>query len=133
MTHTDERPVFDARDADILAQRVADWNAKPGPRVGDFAILANGKTVRFSHDWGDSLQTTDGRFGASFYLGKGGYMDFSGGLDPSIPKVAFVYTGEVRDGQAWFFHHEETRAHNGVYFNVPCRVFRQTSAINGTP
>lgn len=120
---------FDGKDAEILAERIAEWGKIAGPRVGDFCELADGTVRRFTHDWGDSLQTTCGTGhpcagDVSFYFGKG-YMSFSGSLDSSIPKEQFSSVNEMREGSAWFFHHDWAKAHNGVYFKVPCRVYRQ--------
>jgi len=113
-------PEFDQRDADRLAECEAAWNERSGPRVGDFAIMPTGEYHRFSHEWPDGLQTSkDG----SFYFGKG-FADFSGGLDPSIPNDRIRPTEETRPGSFWFFHHNHSRAHNGVRFQVMCRVYR---------
>jgi len=120
------RPVFDARDAAIRATRLAAWNKRAGPRVGDFIHMLDGTLRRFTHDWDDGLQTTMPSIGGeSFYLGLG-YMSYSGALDPRIPleRIA-AREGETRDGSAWFFHHERACGHNGVYFTVPCRVFEE--------
>jgi len=127
-----ERPVFDERDAALREKRIAEWNGRPGPRVGDFIIMRDGSYARFSHDWGDGLQTTTGEFGASFYFGGDGWVSFSGGLDPSIPSGEIEPTEEVREGGFWFFHHNESRAHNGVWFKVPCRVFRRKAVSERT-
>jgi len=103
--------------------RIAVWTLVSGQRVGDFAILRDGRTMRFSHHWGDSIQVSEG---GSFYFG-GEYMSFSGGLEPAIPVEQFQDTGETRKGSAWFFHHNQARAHNGVDVQVPCRVYKQTA------
>lgn len=127
-----ERPTFDARDAEILAERIKAWDQRPGPRVGDFVRKVDGSLHRFTHHWGDGLQITwseNARKGAdtyhcgSFYLGHG-YVEFSGGLDPAIPVDKLVRTDEVRLGRFWFFHHNWTRAHNGVHCDAPCRVWQ---------
>jgi len=119
-------PVFDDQDNAILARRVALWDEIIGPRVGDFCRLIDGTTRRFTHDWDDSIQTSSAfqPGDQSFYFGDG-YMSFSGSLDSAIPKTEFVPTDETLDGSAWFFHNDHMRAHNGVYFKVPCRVFAQ--------
>lgn len=122
-------PTFDDTDAGLLAARIAKRDAMTGPRVGDFARMPCGKMVRFSHHLGDSIQTTDGRFGASFYLGRDGHADFSGGLDPAIPLARMSEErGSLRMGAFWFFHHDHVRAHNGVTVKVPCRVFNIEAA-----
>lgn len=123
------RPEFDSRDADILAGRIAEWNKIDGPRVGDYVRMLDGSLRRFTHDWGDEIQTTCGdqhpcRENQSFHFGNG-YMSFSGSLDPSIPKTTLDQTSEVIEGPAWFFHHDFMQAHSGVYCKVPCRVYQQ--------
>lgn len=123
---------LDTIDGEILAKRIAGFNRFKGPRVGDFVIMPDGQYRRFTHNHGKhGLQTTCGSDnadasrsgGASFYLGHFG-MDYSGGLDPCVKQENLVLTEEVRDGHAWFFHHDRARAHNGVEFTVPCRVYR---------
>ena len=60
--------------------------------------------------------------GGSFYLGNG-YMSYSGGLDPAIDKNLLIETAELREGSCWFFHHNESMAHNGVQAIIQCRVY----------
>jgi hypothetical protein len=117
---------FDDVDAEILKQRQAEFDAVPGPRVGDFLRVGE-DFLRFTHDWDDSLQTTvphlSSAYSASFYLGEKGYVSFSGSLDPPIDKTRLQYTGETKDGAFWFFHHGWQGAHRGVQCSIPCRVF----------
>lgn len=125
-------PTFDARDQELLDQRLAHWNKRQGPRVGDWCVWPGGEVGRFTHDWGDALQTTCKpgperfmNFGlGSFYMTKDGYLSYSGALDPGIALDRLVDTGETRDGDVWFFHHEHARANNGVHVKIPCRVYR---------
>ena len=123
---------LDAKDAALYQARLTDWGAIDGPRVGDFVEMLDGTLRRFTHDWGESIQTTVGdrhpcAGDQSFYWG-GDYMSFSGSLDPAIPKLSLELTEQKRDGWAWFFHHDEMRAHNGVSVAVPCRVYREVAA-----
>ena len=113
---------LDPQDRTILEARLAAWNERTGPRVGDYAIFADGTTHRFSYDWGGEYGIQTSKDG-SFYLGDG-YMSFSGGLDPCIRYERIHPTGEVRDGRCWFFHRDWHRADNGVDVLVPCRVYR---------
>jgi hypothetical protein len=120
------RPEFDDVDAKILAERQRTYDAIDGPRVGDFLRVAGGM-LRFTHDWGDSIQTTvrpshPCNGDASFYLSDG-CVSFSGSLDPAIDKHRLRDTGETQDGSFWFFHHNFAGAACGVYFKIPCRVF----------
>lgn len=122
------RPEFDAVDKAILDQRESAFNQVQGPRVGDFLRTPDG-FLRFTHDWGESIQTTVNakhpcHGDASFYLSDG-YASFSGSLDPAIDKSLLVDTGEKQNGSFWFFHHDEYRAENGVYFTIPCRVYER--------
>jgi hypothetical protein len=120
-------PAFDDKDAVILRNRIEAWDKRTGPRVGDFVLMPNGQKRRFTHAWDDGMQTTYPGFGnGSFHFGKEGYMDYSGSLDSSIKFERIVDTGECEEGVAWFFHHNEMRAHNGVDCHVPCRVYRVT-------
>lgn len=117
-------PTFDDLDADALAKREAQFNAQPGPRVGDWLDLPDGTPVRFTHDWDDAIQTTTPNFGlGSFYLDYG-WASYSGALDPPVSKSKLVDTGEARPGAFWFFHHQQAKANNGVQFSIPCRVFK---------
>ncbi len=119
------RPVFDDRDAAILEQRTIAYDKRQGPRVGDFVIFADGVTRRVSYIWDwdsdddTSVQTSDG---GSYYLGDG-YVSMSGGLYIGVPGKSLTLTDEVRDGRAWFFHHDYHTAHNGVDVSLPFRVF----------
>lgn len=124
------RPTFDDVDQAICDKRIAAWNERSGPRVGDWVLMPDGAQLRFTHDWGTDIQTTHPRLSgdASFYLGAN-YMEFSGSLDSAIPKAALLQIEGTIPGSAWFFHHNEVRAHNGVHFKVPCRVFRYQPAV----
>ena len=117
----DPRPTFDERDTEILQAREAAYNARQGPRVGDFIRRQDGQLARFSHDWGDGLQSSAG---GSFYLGNG-YGSFSGSLDPMIPQDRIQPTGELLLGWFWFFHHDFAGAGRGVNCEMLCRVYRE--------
>jgi hypothetical protein len=112
------RPTPDERDEKILRERVQLLGRSNGtPREGDYVRFADGVERRVSFvtppEWLpeiDSVQTSDG---GSFYLGDG-YVSFSGGLHPGIPRASLHPTGEQRQGGVWFFHHDHWRAGNGV-------------------
>src|SRR5881398_2456575 len=107
------------RNAEILATRESTYNNIEGPRVGDFVVMADGHLERFSHNWGDSIQTC---YGGSFYLGEG-FVSFSGALNPSIRKDELLNSGQTKTGNFWFFSNNYARAHNGIDVQIECRVF----------
>ncbi len=124
-------PDMDERDHQILAKRQALRNKKKNPRIGDYCLLLDGTLRRFTHNWGDSIQTTPEKQEGSFYLSDEGLADYSGGLDRSIPLSRFILTKETKKGNFWFFHHNEYKAHNGVYFELDCRVYQQIENNDG--
>ncbi len=118
-----------AKNVQLIAARKTAFNAIEGPRVGDFLILGEEEYRRFTYDWGDSLQTTPARYAshysASFYMCSSGHADFSGSLDPSIPKSEFILTDETKLGTFWMFHEGIPGAGRGVNFQLACRVFKR--------
>ena len=118
----DSVPKFDERDQAILDQRRAELDAVQGPRVGDWIRFADGMVWQISHLWDDSAQYT---WGGSFYLGNG-YVSYSGGLEPGIPLDSLTLTSESKPGNVWFFHHDWSKAHNGVSATVDFRVYEST-------
>jgi len=116
---------FDDIDQAILDRRRRAWDAKPGPRVGDFVQMKPDADLRrFAHDWGDALQVTPAEWSGSFYLPACGVASYSGGLNPSIPAADLAWHGEYRpDGLFWFFHHDRPRAGGAVYFRMRCRLY----------
>ncbi len=113
---------IDAENRAILAHRQRLLDERLSIGVGDF-VIAGDKTYRVAHHWGDSLQLTDGRYGASFFLGDG-YLDFSGGLNPGIDISRFAATEERRHGSIWFFSQNSAEAHNGYRAEAVFRVWR---------
>lgn len=119
---------LDERDQAIVDERMAAVDAIRGPRVGDFVGFADGTERRISYAWpaGDtwpeSVQTSD--LGAGRYYLSGAGLSFSGGLHPGVSIETLTDTGEIREGDAWIFHHDSHRAHNGVEFKAPFRVYR---------
>ena len=110
---------------EILAQRIAAYDRITGPRVGDFLRLPrldprSAEFTRFTHDWGDRIQT--GGISGSFYLSEGS-ISYSGGLNPGVATADLVATSETREGQIWFFDLNQSGAGRGVYFIMPFRIF----------
>lgn len=116
-----ERPVFDERDADLIADFMIALDEHTGPRVGDFVRFADDVLRRVSYIWPESgVQTSDE---GSFYLGKG-YVSFSGSLYRCVPSATLTRTDEQRLGRIWTFHHNFPQAHHGVHTSVPFRIYR---------
>ncbi len=105
----------------ILERRVNAFNAIKTIREGDYVRHLSGKMDRVTYVWDDSAQT--GGASESFYLGEGGYVSYSGGLDPSIPFAKLVLTSEVKKGMVWFFSRDHHTAHNGIDFMIDFRVY----------
>jgi len=120
-----KRSELDDRDRAILADRAGLFNARCGPRVGDYVDFADGITRRISHIWDIAPCTVQTSDGGSWYLGKG-FCSFSGGLHPGIARETLTLTGEVREGSLWFFHHDYHTADNGVETTIPFRVYSTT-------
>ena len=100
-----------------------------GPRMGDFVLFPNGVIERFSHDWGDDIQTSPG---GSFYLTKSGCASLScGGLNPAVPKQSLELTSATLPGAFWFFHHGIAGAGRAVQCEAPCRIFKSSAAYQG--
>ena len=117
--------VPDERDAELLRSRYAAWAKRRGPRVGDFLRVGPDRFLRFTHDWGEDIQTTSRTFSGdgSFYLSSDGFASFSGSLDPAIDKRRLTKTDELRNGSFWFFHHDRSGGHRGVGATMPCTVW----------
>lgn len=94
---------------------------KDRPRVGDLVLMPDGSEHRCCAEWKYGMQTTKG---GSFSTGKGGYVSYSGGLDPAALWESFEDTGETKRGRFWFFHHGMAGAGRGVDVFLTCRVYR---------
>jgi hypothetical protein len=120
------RPTFDERDEEIRARRSVSLTKNP-INVGDFIRFACGTTRRVSYIWTDEhgkilpagIQTSAG---GSYYLADG-YVSFSGALYAGVPFESLVDTGDLHDGDVWFFHHDFATAHNGVHTTAKFRVW----------
>jgi hypothetical protein len=113
-----------AKNAEILAARIAVYDKIEGPRTGDYMEFPNGKVFRIAHDWGNRVQpaSCSGDTG-SFYFSVGS-MSYSGGLTPSILTSRLEATERYRSGCLWFFSENITGAGRGVHFQAQFRVFR---------
>ena len=120
-------PAFDARDEELVLARVKLRDAIPGPRVGDFVRMPDGRIERFTYDWGTDIQTTSQGFGeGSHYLTREGVASYSGALDEALPKGCLEEQLDCLMGNFWIFHRDISAAHNGVTFSIPCRLFHYT-------
>ncbi len=108
------------RNEQILNERIKAYNKLKWARIGDY-LYYKGEYVRFTHDWGDSLQTSEGE--GSFYLGKG-YVSYSGSLNTGLSKELIQYAGKRKLGRVWFFDSDVWGAGRGVNFEIPFRVFK---------
>lgn len=115
---------LDKLDAIIFSTRLAAWNARRGPRIGDKIRMGDGSIRRLASDSGSEMQTTSGTQPGdqAFYLGHG-YCSFSGSLGDVIAKDQLYDTGRSEDGSVWFFHHDQVKAVNAVDATIPCRVY----------
>jgi hypothetical protein len=120
-------PEPDLKDFQIAGKRIIAYNKCQGPRVGDFVIMPDGRYERFTYDHGDGIQITCGRGSESFYIGEKGYVSYSGGLDPCIPREKIKPTDEKKRGRYWFFHHDYWHAHCGIGLIFDIRVFKVES------
>lgn len=121
------------KNQQILQESMAAYNKRRGPRVGDFLRNPDGTFTRFTHDWGDHIQTGGGS--NSFYLGNG-YCSYSGSLDTGIMKADIVRTKETKKGMIWFFNEGWSGPNRAVHYEVDFRVFdikegADISGLNG--
>jgi hypothetical protein len=96
-----DEPVFDGRDAEILAKREAAWNAKSGPRTGDFVKMKDGTLGHLTRDCrGSSIAVTfrPGPDEGDYYLADGANVSYSGGSH-YIPNGTLRDIGEAREGK----------------------------------
>ena len=123
MTTSRTKPLDD-KDAAILAARIERWEARTGPRVGDFCIWPGGWLERFSYHWDTEKGLLQTARGGSFHISRDGYASFSGGLEPPVMIERLRELPEQRPGAFWFFSHDIPRGGGGVEVFMPCRVYR---------
>jgi hypothetical protein len=107
----------------ILKERIEAYNKKEGLRVGDYVIDLDGTVSRVTHIYSDGDFQAGGSKEGSFYLGNG-YCSYSGSLNSCKDIKKAIYTGKKLNGSIWFFSNDIAEAHNGVYFEMPFRVFK---------
>jgi hypothetical protein len=116
---------------DHLRKCVEEREKIAGPRIGDFIFMKDGSIQRFSHDWGDSIQTSNA---GSFHLSSDGLVSFSGGLNEAIPKSSIKETyydwadhscAKGLTGEFWVCYNNRLVHGSKVNVNLECRVYRQ--------
>lgn len=113
---------MDATDCEIRDRRREIRDGLWGPRIGDFVRMLDGTTQRFTHDWGDDIQTGTG---GNYYLPKSGHASYSGALNAAIPHSSLVELAEVLPGAFWIEHHGYLCGGCGVEVTLECRVYQQ--------
>lgn len=119
---------LDAIDQEIIRKCIIARDQIGEPRIGDYVRFPTGELERFSHDWGDGLQTSPS---GSFFMCNNGGASFSGGLNPCTPADKLEQTDANLPGTFWIFHHNVAGAGRGVYFKIPCRVYLTTASYGG--
>jgi hypothetical protein len=108
-----EKVKVDAINERILTERQHFLDARTEVGLGD-VVVDGAHTFRVAHEFVDRVQLTDGRFGASFYLGQC-YLSFSGGLCLPISKLRLQRSSERRKMPVWFFSEDHAQAHNSYH------------------
>lgn len=112
-----------------LEKIIASWDAREGPRVGDFCERPGEDTVfhrtnsRFTHNGDDFMQTGGGD--GSYHISQCGFASYSGGLDPGVQKANLVDTGRTKWASFWFFKDNFAGGHCGVSVTLTVRVYQE--------
>jgi|WetSurMetagenome_2_1015567.scaffolds.fasta_scaffold542933_2 hypothetical protein len=115
---------LDAINLKLIELREANYNRISSPRVGDYIVMKDKSLQRFSHEWEDGLQTTDGRFGCSFHMFSNGGVSFSGGLNPTVKfENIQLLSGDLHFGLFWMFDHDISGAGREINFSIAVRTY----------
>lgn len=116
------RPL-DAVDLQIRDARQKEYLSRNPviPRVGDYVIFADGVIRRISHCSRNEVQTSDIGKGSYYIFGE--FLSFSGSLCPFIPTYSLSLSNELKDGNVWFFSHNEAGASRGIVTTIKCFVW----------
>ncbi|MFE9327644.1 hypothetical protein ACIHDR_48215 [Nocardia sp. NPDC052278] len=115
------RPTWDAKDYKLVHIALQARRRLTGPQVGDWIDFAD-RPLRISHMWGDYAAQTELGSGSIYLIGSG-HGSYSGSLYSSVPVSELTATEEYRPSRMWIFHHGWARAHHGVHFTIPTRVY----------
>jgi hypothetical protein len=121
------------QDLNIISERVVNFNARKGARVGDYISLPDGQMVIISHNWNENQVQTSG--GGSMHMGQSGFLSFSGGMDSGLKETDLIPTKETKKGTIWIFHGGFSGGNRGVYSKINFRVFktRPGADLSGIP
>lgn len=125
---------LDEQDTAMRDTRQAARDALPRtPLEGDVVRFADGVEYRVSSVNGtlDGKQRIQTTAGGSFSWNSTGGMSYSGGLFSPFDADTMTLTDETADVPAWFFHHGNACAHNGVHVTARVRVWTTTAERPG--
>jgi hypothetical protein len=120
-------------NAEILKERVENFNLRTGPRTGDFINLPYGLLTRITYVWENHVQTGGTSFG-QYYMG-GNYLSYSGPLDRGVLISDLILSPVIIDGNVWIFDEDIQGANRGITFSVPMRVYnlKENADVSGCP
>lgn len=138
-------PPWDEQDADYAAEMMAAYDAKHGPRVGDWVLVADetrSRRIAAIHHGPkkgrvparpERFQLTS-RWGGgnSFHLTHAS-VAHSGGLDSALPIEYLADTGQTRDGWVWVWHHGRPGGGQARDGQLAFRVWRYIPSSETSP
>lgn len=107
------------KDKEILRRRAERFDARRGPKVGEWILFTDGVMERISYRWPGGFQTSDG---GRFYLDDD-YARYSGSLNETVPSKHIHPTDEMKRARFWFFHDDWWGADRGIDVSFPARVW----------
>ncbi len=117
------------KDIELLQLRQTNSLKINSPKVGDF-VLYNDVYYRLGTKYPSGrFQVTNGNK-CGYYMFNDGHCSYSGGFEwpenyESLNISKLVLTNELRTGEIWFFSNEDVKGHNGVYFSMDFKVWKQ--------
>jgi hypothetical protein len=100
------------------------WEQNPGPCVGDWYVMKNGRRHRFGRDLGESLKLADTSSGRKFCLNPDGVVTYWAGLldYPAIQKLPLEGKALSKRERGAVWWHQDPPS---VQRSVMCRVFKE--------